>query len=78
MFKKELTLIKQVNQKNVCLVIIGILKDVGYKFQPYLCNGCHAMSMMTYGLKNIAILNAKMLIVGVFYGVLVKMMRLIG
>ena len=53
MFKKELTLIKQVNQKNVCLVIIGILKDVGYKFQPYLCNGCHAMSMMTYELKTL-------------------------
>ena len=34
-------------------------KDVGYKFQPYLCNGCHAVSMMTYELKNIAIINAK-------------------
>ena len=27
-------------------------KDSGYKFQPYLCNGCHDVSM-------IAILNAK-------------------
>ena len=26
MFKKELTLIKQMHQKNVCSVIIGILK----------------------------------------------------
>ena len=34
-------------------------KDVGYKFQPYLCNGCHAVSMMAYELKNIAILNVK-------------------
>ena len=34
-------------------------KDVGYKFQPYLCNGCHAVSMMADELKNIAILNAK-------------------
>ena len=34
-------------------------KDIGYKFQPYLCNGCHAVSMMAYELKNIAILNAK-------------------
>ena len=34
-------------------------KDVGYKFQPYLCNGCHAVSTMAYDLKNIAILNAK-------------------
>ena len=21
-------------------------RDVGYNFQPYLCNGCHAVSMM--------------------------------
>ena len=34
-------------------------KDVSYKFQPYVCNGCHAVSMMDYELKNIAILNAK-------------------
>ena len=34
-------------------------KDLGYKFQPYICNGCHAMSMMAYELRNIAILNAK-------------------
>ena len=34
-------------------------KDVGYKFQPCVCNGCHAVSMMAYKLKNIAILNMK-------------------
>ena len=34
-------------------------KDVGYKFQPYVCNGCHGVSMMAYELKNIGILNAK-------------------
>ena len=34
-------------------------KDVGYKYQPYVCNGCHVVSMMAYELKNIAILNAK-------------------
>ena len=26
-------------------------KDVGYKFQPYVCNGCYAVSMMAYELK---------------------------
>ena len=34
-------------------------KDIGYIFQPYLCTGCHAVSMMACELKNIAILNAK-------------------
>ena len=34
-------------------------KDVGYKFQPYICNGCHVISITAYELKNIAILNTK-------------------
>ena len=34
-------------------------KDIGYKFQPYLCDGCPAVSVMAYELKNIAILIAK-------------------
>ena len=34
-------------------------KDISFKFQPYLCNGCHAVSMMAYELKKIAILNEK-------------------
>ena len=58
MFQKELTLIKQVNQKNVCFVIIGILKTL-VKCQPYVCNGFHAMPMMAYESKNIVILNTE-------------------
>ena len=53
-------------------------KDLGYKFQTYVCNGCHAVSIMAYELKNIAKSMQKVLILGVFYGVLLKMMRLIG
>ena len=34
-------------------------KDVGYKFQPYVCSVCHAVSMMVCELKSIAMLNAK-------------------
>ena len=34
-------------------------KEIGYKFQPYVCHGCHAVSVMVYEVKNIAILNAK-------------------
>ena len=34
-------------------------KDIGYKFQSYFCICCHAVSMMAYELKNIAIINAK-------------------
>ena len=26
-------------------------KDINFKFQPYFCNGCYAVSMMAYELK---------------------------
>ena len=31
-------------------------KDVGFKYEPYVCNDCHGVWMMAYELKNIAIL----------------------
>ena len=34
-------------------------KDVGFKFQPHVCNKCHDILMTAYKLKNIAILNVK-------------------
>ena len=34
-------------------------KDIGYKFEPFVCNVCHDISLMTYELEIIAILNVK-------------------
>ena len=34
-------------------------KDVGFKYEPCICNGCHDISMITYELKNITILNVR-------------------
>ena len=34
-------------------------KDVGFKFEEHVCNGCQDLLMMAYSLKNVAILNAK-------------------
>ena len=34
-------------------------KDVGFKFQPHVCNKCHDILMTAYKLKNIATLNVK-------------------
>ena len=33
--------------------------DVGFKFEEHVCNGCHDLLTMAYGLENIAILSAK-------------------
>ena len=34
-------------------------KDIGFKFEEHVCNGCHDLLTMAYSLKNIAILSAK-------------------
>ena len=34
-------------------------RDVGFKFEEHVCNGCHDLLTMAYSLKNIAILSAK-------------------
>ena len=47
-------------------------KDVGFKFEEHVCNGCHDLLTMAYSLENIAILNKKGVLLGVFCGVLVK------
>ena len=36
-----------------------VFKDVGFKFEEHVCNGCHDLLTMTYGLENVAILSAK-------------------
>ena len=56
---EEIEINKTSESKECMLCHYWYFEDVGYKFQPYLCNGCHAVSMMVYELKNIAILNAK-------------------
>ena len=34
-------------------------KDVGFKFEKHVCNGCHDLLTTAYSLTNIAILSAK-------------------
>ena len=36
-----------------------VFKDVGFKFEEHVCNGCHDLLTMAYGLENVAILSAK-------------------
>ena len=52
--------INKTNESKECMLCHYVyFKDIGYTFQPSLCNDWHAVSMMAYELKNIAILNAK-------------------
>ena len=50
----------------------------GYKYEPEVCIGCHYISMMANELKNIAILNIKVLITDALYGIWVEGMQFIA
>ena len=45
--------------KRVYALSLLVFKDVGFKFEPHVCNKCHDILMTAYELKNIAILNVK-------------------
>ena len=34
-------------------------KDIGYKYEPHVCNQCHDLSMVVYDLNDFMILNIK-------------------
>ena len=34
-------------------------KDIGYKYEPHVCNGCHDLSMVVYDLNNFMNLSIK-------------------
>ena len=46
-------LIKQIYQKNV------IFATIDFKYEPYLCNGCHDLMQKVMGFNNIAIVYIK-------------------
>ena len=45
--------------KECMLCHYWFFKDVGFKFEEHVCNGCHDLLTMAYMLENIAILSAK-------------------
>ena len=59
MFQKEIGINKISKSKEYMLCHYQYFKDVGYKFQPHPCNDFHATSIMSFEVKNIAILNTK-------------------
>ena len=54
---KELISISQINQKECMICHYWYFRDIGYKYEPYVCKGCHDISMVVYDLKDFMILN---------------------
>ena len=50
--------INKSNESKECMIChYWYFLDIGYKFQPYVCNGCRDLSMMVYDLSDFMILN---------------------
>ena len=48
------------NKSKECMVChYWYFKDIGYKYEQYVCNGCRDLSMMVYDLNDFMILNIK-------------------
>ena len=69
---------KIITSKECMLCHFWCFKSVGFKFESHDCNKCHDVLMTAFELKNIVILNVKVVDYEVFYGVLVKIMQLVG
>ena len=47
------------HQKNVIFAIIGMFLDKGFKYEPYLCNGCHSLMQKAIEFNDIAVVSVK-------------------
>ena len=50
---------KTCTSKKCILCHYWYFKDVGFRFEPHVCNKCHDVLMTAYELKNTAIINVK-------------------
>ena len=59
-FLTGLMLIKQVCFKKECDIChYWYFKDIGFKYEPYLCNGCHDLMQKAMSFNNVAIVYVK-------------------
>ena len=48
------------NKSKTCMIChYWYFEDIGYRYEPHVCNGCHDLSMMVYDLNDFMILNIK-------------------
>ena len=52
--------INKSNESKECMIChYWYFKDIRYKYEPYVCNGCYDLSMTVYDLGDFMILNVK-------------------
>ena len=58
-FQKEIIFIKQMHQNRRIFVINLYFKHIGFKYEPYLCNGCHGLMQKAINFNDAAIASIK-------------------
>ena len=56
---EEINLNKSNKAKECMICHYWYFLDIGYKYEPHICNKCHDILMIAHELENIAILNVK-------------------
>ena len=51
-------------------------KDIGFKFEPYLCNGCHDLVQKAMSFNDVALFMLKEMLTEFAFGISAKMMQL--
>ena len=69
--------VKKTNLSKECDIChYWYFKDIGFKYEPYLCNGCHDLMQKAISFNNIAIVYIKEMLTEFIFGIWVKMMQL--
>ena len=58
-FTEGIELTKQVHQKRVIFVTIGILKILVFRYELYFCNDCHDLMQKSMRFNDVAIVSVK-------------------
>ena len=66
------------NKSRECMICHYFFFNHGFKFQDYVCNGCHDLTMLSVNISGIAIITVKIfLIIVVLFITLANLMQLI-
>ena len=52
-------------------------KDIGFKYEPYLCNGCHDLTQKAMSFNDVAIVYLKEMLTEFTFSIWAKMMQLV-
>ena len=69
--------IKKTNASKKCKIChYWYFKDIGFKYEPYLCNGCHGLISKAVSFNDVAIVYVKRSAYRIHFGIWGKMMQL--